>query len=178
MIGVGNFASPVTARINYVLAYCKLRYFLFTDSTGLRRPRPDFLTGIVIRVPTMGERYFFFPKKRYGNFFPRSPSPFLKTLLSYYLWCVKEKFTPIVLRIPSCYNFPGNISPRFCWLYKSSSPTSPYDFSSNHICICHPQYNRQDNARPCTLKAMTQYKQFPSLIFSRWTTIMILEGLG
>ena len=43
------------------------RYFLFADVTGFMRTNPDFLTAIVLRDPTMGERDFLFPIKLWGK---------------------------------------------------------------------------------------------------------------
>ena len=60
---LGNDPSPIMDLINYVLARYKLRYLLFTYVTGLRSPRPTFLTGTVLRISTMGERVFEIPKK-------------------------------------------------------------------------------------------------------------------
>ena len=68
-LALDNAPSFFTSRINYVLARCKLRYFLFADVTGFRIPRPAFLTGIVLIVPTMGEIDFYFPKKSRGKKF-------------------------------------------------------------------------------------------------------------
>ena len=59
-----NDHPPVMDRINSVIARFKLRYLSFTDVTGFRRPMPTFLIGTVLRVPTMGERFFEIPKKR------------------------------------------------------------------------------------------------------------------
>ena len=47
-----------------MLARYKLRHFLFADVTEFRNPRPDFLTGIILIFPAMGERDFDFPNKR------------------------------------------------------------------------------------------------------------------
>ena len=58
-----NAPYPVMAQINSVLVRCKLRYFLFVEVTGFRKPRTDFLTGIVLRVPTMGESFLTFRRK-------------------------------------------------------------------------------------------------------------------
>ena len=44
-------------------------YFLLAEVTRFRIPYPDFLNSIVLRAPMMGEKDFFFPKKREGNFF-------------------------------------------------------------------------------------------------------------
>ena len=42
-------------------------YFSFADVTRSRRPIPVTLIGIALRVPTMGERVFVFPKKIRGK---------------------------------------------------------------------------------------------------------------
>ena len=145
-----NTTSPAMARINSVLAHCEISSFLFAYVIGLRRPRPDFFTGIVLRVPTMGERISDFTKKRRGNFFPYSSSPLLKINLPYYLWRVVEISTPIGSHVPPLFNPPGDIYPRFFWLCKFSAPTSLYEFLAYHVLICHPRYNHQDNALPRT----------------------------
>ena len=62
-----NAPSPITDQINSVIARYKIRYFSFADVTVFRRPRPALLTGIVLRVPKMGERVFDFPNKRWGK---------------------------------------------------------------------------------------------------------------
>ena len=62
-----NATYPVTAQISSVIACCKLRYLYFADVTGFRRPSPDLLNCIVLRVSTMGERDFDFPKKGRGK---------------------------------------------------------------------------------------------------------------
>ena len=59
-----NAPYPITAQINSVLALCELRYFSFADVTGFRMTRPDLLTGILFRVPTMGERVFEFLREK------------------------------------------------------------------------------------------------------------------
>ena len=59
--------TPNMCRISSTLARCKLRYFLFADITGFRRPNPDFLAGIILRDPSMGEMGFFFPDKIQGK---------------------------------------------------------------------------------------------------------------
>ena len=64
---VENNLSPVTASISLLLAHRKLRYLLLADVTGSCRPRPYFLNGIVLKVPTMGGRDFDFPKKIQGK---------------------------------------------------------------------------------------------------------------
>ena len=66
-LALENAPSPITSWINYVIARCKLSYFLFGDVTGFRIPSPDFLTGILLRVPMLVERDFDFPKKRQGK---------------------------------------------------------------------------------------------------------------
>ena len=59
--------SPVTALINLTLTRCELSIFLCADATVFWRPRPDFLTSIVIKVPTERGRGGVFPKKRRGK---------------------------------------------------------------------------------------------------------------
>ena len=58
---------PVTALVSSALPRWELRYFSISDMKVFRSPGPDFLTGIVLRSPTMGERVFVFPKKRQGG---------------------------------------------------------------------------------------------------------------
>ena len=62
---------PATARTSSVLPRWELKYLSCADVTGFRSPSPDFLTGIVFRAPTKGERVFVFPNKRRGKKFSR-----------------------------------------------------------------------------------------------------------
>ena len=64
---VGNSFSPITVLINSMLARCKLWNILLDNVTKFCRPKPDFLTGIALKVTTMSWRDFDFPNKRYGN---------------------------------------------------------------------------------------------------------------
>ena len=67
MIGGGNFLSPVTAPIISMLTRSKIRYFLLADVTGYYRYRRYLLTGVIIKVSTMGGRDVDFPKKTLGK---------------------------------------------------------------------------------------------------------------
>ena len=62
-----NTPPPITALISYALPHREFSYLSFADVTGFRIPSPDFLNGIIIRAPTMGERVFVFLKKRRGK---------------------------------------------------------------------------------------------------------------
>ena len=62
-----NVPSPVTGQINSVISSCKVRYFFFAVVTVFRRPRPDLLTVIVLRVTYMGKIFFDFPRKKRGK---------------------------------------------------------------------------------------------------------------
>ena len=64
LLAVKNALSPVTAPTILQLARRELRYLSLADVTGSFRPRPSFLTVIVIKFPKMGGRYFYFQKKR------------------------------------------------------------------------------------------------------------------
>ena len=61
---VEKLLLPVTTLTNSKLARFELSMFSFNDVTGFWIPRPDLLTGIVLKVPMMGRRVFSFPKKR------------------------------------------------------------------------------------------------------------------
>ena len=168
----------ITAQIIYVLSYYKLRYFLFEEVTGFRRPDPIFLTGIVLRAPMMDERDFVFLKKRWGNFFTESSSPLLKMSILYLLWRVVEISTLIGSRLPLRHNFPGDNSQ---WFSERANVPPP------HLCsLFHPITFRliitDITARityACAhLKPMTQARQFPASILSRCTIITLFEGLG
>ena len=50
-----------------MLARLKLGQFSFAEVAVFRRPRPDLLTDILLRGPTMGERVFDFLKKDRGK---------------------------------------------------------------------------------------------------------------
>ena len=62
-----NALSPVTDPIRSLIPCIKIRYLLLADVTRSCRPRPDLLTGIVLKVPLMGRGYFGFPNKRQGK---------------------------------------------------------------------------------------------------------------
>ena len=62
-----NSIPPVTAPISSLLTHSELRYFVLADFTGYCRPRTDFLTGIILKVPMVGGRDFVFPKKIPGK---------------------------------------------------------------------------------------------------------------
>ena len=66
-----NGPPPVTALISSALPRWDLSYFSFDGITGFMRPSLATLIGIVLRVPTMGERGFVFLKKRRGKKFSR-----------------------------------------------------------------------------------------------------------
>ena len=57
---VENDLSPIKNPTSLLVSGIKLRYLSFDDITGSFRPRLDFLTGIVLKVPTMDGRYFDF----------------------------------------------------------------------------------------------------------------------
>ena len=73
-----------------MLARYQLKYFLFAEVNGFRRLRLDFLTGIVLRVPTMDDRVFDFPRKRRGKRFPEAYSPLPQTRLTYFCYALKK----------------------------------------------------------------------------------------
>ena len=56
--------SSLTDPISSQLVNIELRYLYLADVTGYCRPRPDFLTGIIINLHTMGRSDFGFPKKK------------------------------------------------------------------------------------------------------------------
>ena len=58
-----------------MLTHSEIRYLLLADVTRYCRARPNFLTGIVLKVTIMGERDFDFLKKTQGNFFTEKASP-------------------------------------------------------------------------------------------------------
>ena len=62
-----NAPPPITARTSSALPLWDLNYFSCSDVTGFRSTSPDFLTSILLRDPTMGERVFVFLKKRQGK---------------------------------------------------------------------------------------------------------------
>ena len=51
---VEKLLVPVTKLTNSMLASFELSIFLCADVTGFCRPRPDFLTGIIRKVPMLG----------------------------------------------------------------------------------------------------------------------------
>ena len=62
-----NTPPSVTALIISALPCWELSYLSFSDVARFRRTSLATLIGIVLRVPTMGERVFVFPKKRQGK---------------------------------------------------------------------------------------------------------------
>ena len=62
-----NAPPPITALIGSALHHWKIRYLFFVDVTGFRRLSISTLIGIILRVPTMGERVLVFPKKIGGK---------------------------------------------------------------------------------------------------------------
>ena len=57
----------LTTLISSMLTHCKLRNLSSDDITGFCRTRLAFLTDSVLKVLTMGGRYFDFLKKRQGK---------------------------------------------------------------------------------------------------------------
>ena len=114
-LAVENSLSPVAAPIKLLLASIKLNYLSLDDVTGSCRPRPPFLTGIVLKVTTTGEKYLYFPKKRRGKRFPEEASPLPRTRTP----CLFSHVTKISIMIwshkPPQHNSPGDISPPFKW---------------------------------------------------------------
>ena len=74
---------------------------------------PDFFTGILLRVPTMGERVLTLRRKGKAKRFTITSSPLALTHLSYSVCHVVEISTPIGSHVPPQSNFPGNINPWF-----------------------------------------------------------------
>ena len=130
--------APVTDPISLLFARSKLRYFLLSGVTRYCRPRPDFLTKIVLKVPTMGGRDFGFQKKIQGTkvLWRSFSTPANTCPVSFgVLWKIS---IPIVLHKLPRRNSPWDISPPFWWSHKNISPTSTFDILANHVCICHP----------------------------------------
>ena len=110
-----NPLSLVMALISSALPHLKLRYFYFSDITAFSSPSLDFLTRIVLRSPTMGERVFVFTKKKQGK---KVSWIIFSTHANASLcprWHVVEIFTLILLHISLRHNYPGEIYLRFCW---------------------------------------------------------------
>ena len=57
---VENDLSPIKNPTSLMVSGIKLWYLSLDDIIGSFRPRLDFLTSIVLQVPTMGGRYFDF----------------------------------------------------------------------------------------------------------------------
>ena len=58
-----NSPPPAMSQTNSALLRWVISYFSCSEITGFRIPNPDFLTRIALRAPTMGERFFLFPRK-------------------------------------------------------------------------------------------------------------------
>ena len=66
-LALDNAPTPVTSRTSSALPCLDLKYFYCAGVTGFRISSPAFLTGIVLRAPTTGERIFVFLKKIRGK---------------------------------------------------------------------------------------------------------------
>ena len=73
-------------------------------------PRTDFLTGIILRPPTMGERDNVFPNNRRGISSPDHCLHSREPVSCIFLWRVVQNPTPIGPRLPPRRNFTGDIS--------------------------------------------------------------------
>ena len=64
LLEVENSLSPIMYLTNYILVRCKLRNVSLAGVTGFWGPGTALLNSIVLKVPMMYRRYFYFPKKR------------------------------------------------------------------------------------------------------------------
>ena len=77
-----NAPSPVLSRISSALPLWELKYLSCADVSVFSIPSTVFLTGLLLRALTMGERVFFFQKKIRGKKNPESFTPLLQTRLA------------------------------------------------------------------------------------------------
>ena len=112
-----NAPPPEIFWISTALPCRELRYFFCNDVTGFRSPSPGLLNSILFRATSMSERVFVFLKKRQGKKVSQIISPLPQTRPTCPRWRVVEISTLIGLHVPLRHNSPGNIYPRFWWLY-------------------------------------------------------------
>ena len=69
-LALDNAPLPVTDQTSYTLPQWEIKYFSCADITGSMSPSPVFLTGIILRAPTMGKRVFCLSEENmYKSFF-------------------------------------------------------------------------------------------------------------
>ena len=79
---VENALPPVMDPISLLLARRELKYLLLAHITVSYRHSPYFLAGIILKIPTMGERYFNFPRKIWCKQFSQRISSTLQNAYS------------------------------------------------------------------------------------------------
>ena len=88
---------PLTATISLLLARSELRYIFLTNEIRACSPEPDLLTGIVLKVPTMGGKDFGFQKKRQSKIFPEEASTLLRSCVP----CILSRVAKISIPVGS-----------------------------------------------------------------------------
>ena len=112
MAAVNSF-STFTSHISSVLAHRELSNFSSSGSAGFLRPRQDFFTVDIIKVPKTDGRDLIFPNKRQGK--KVSQRKFSTTADAYpvFLSHAGKISIPVGLLGPPQRNFLGDISPMF-----------------------------------------------------------------
>ena len=87
VISAGNSLFAATAPISALLEGRKLEYFLLADVIGSCRPRPSFLSRIVLKVPKTGGKD---PKNRQGKKIPKQAYPLLQMRILCLFSCVAK----------------------------------------------------------------------------------------
>ena len=109
-----NYRSPLIDSIISQLACRKLRYFLLACVTESWRHRKSFLTGIVLKVPTIGGGSFYFPKEKdEAKRFFKEASPRMQIRIPCLFSRIVKISIPNVLHEPQRHNSPADISPPF-----------------------------------------------------------------
>ena len=88
-MAVENYISPSMVLINSVLAHANLGIFHWLVSPFFW-PRPDLLTGIALKVSTLGGRDFGFPKNRQEKKFSVEAYPLLHTNIPCFLSLIEK----------------------------------------------------------------------------------------
>ena len=103
-----------------------------------------------LKLLQRGRGFLSFWRKEEAKRFLRSSSPILRTYLLCPRWRIEEISILVGLHVPLCRNYPGYISPWFCWSCCYSSLTSAYALSTNLVWTRSPWCNLPDNVPLCT----------------------------
>ena len=165
---VENSLSPIMSPISLLLARSKLRYLSLGYVTLYSRPRPAFLTRIVLKFHMMSGRDFYFLKKRQGKKIPEEASLLAWTRVLCLSLHFAKRSIIIGLHKPLWRNSPGYISPPFWWLYKTFLPLRRSIFEPIIFGFIIPNKTTHIVHTHANLKPVTQDK-----IFTGWNIIWV-----